>query len=72
MQGGSTIHSYAGIGFGEDSKEYLAERIAKKAQHKKRWARTKVLVIDEISMLSGMKKRRNQNRKGREKNKTEK
>ena len=55
VQDGSTIHSYSGIGYGEDSKEVLADRINKKARHKKRWGKTKVLVIDEISMLSGMK-----------------
>jgi ATP-dependent DNA helicase PIF1 len=53
-KGGCTIHSFAGIGFGEDSKEDLATKIGKKLQHRKRWAKARVLIIDEISMLSGM------------------
>ncbi len=51
--GGQTIHSWSGIGI----KEYIGsqdlERISKNKQTKDRLENTKVLIIDEISMLSG-------------------
>jgi ATP-dependent DNA helicase PIF1 len=51
--GGVTIHSWAGIGIKDDmSQEELAGLVEKKYLHK-RFRDTKVLVIDEISMLGG-------------------
>lgn len=49
--GGTTIHSFAGVGFGDAPVEWLLSRISKEAG--KRWNYTRVLVIDEISMLDG-------------------
>jgi len=50
--GGTTLHSYLGIGLGTGSIETLEANILKKSWLKKRWNDVEVLVIDEISMLS--------------------
>ena len=50
---GKTIHSWAGIGMGEQPVEILLKSIKKKFALRNRWKYTKVLVIDEISMMSG-------------------
>ncbi|CCJ28805.1 unnamed protein product [Pneumocystis jirovecii] len=49
--GGVTLHSYAGIGLGRDSSEDLCKKIRRNKKCLSRWLRTKVLVIDEISMV---------------------
>ena len=49
--GGSTLHSFAGIGLGKDDVPELVRKIKRNAKAKQRWQRTKVLVIDEISMV---------------------
>jgi hypothetical protein len=51
--GGQTIHSWSGIGIKESVATQDLERIAKNKQTKERLQNTKVLIIDEISMLSG-------------------
>ncbi|KAF7356304.1 ATP-dependent DNA helicase PIF1 [Mycena venus] len=51
--GGVTIHSFAGIGLGIESAEELAQKIRKNKKSSTRWLRTKVLIIDEVSMLDG-------------------
>jgi ATP-dependent DNA helicase PIF1 len=51
--GGVTLHSFAGIGLGKEDKEDLVKKIKKNQKSKQRWLRTKVLVIDEISMVDG-------------------
>lgn len=48
--GGKTIHSWAGIYLGEKSAEELVARM--KFQNQQKWKRTKVLFIDEISMIN--------------------
>lgn len=45
--GGVTIHSFAGIGLGIEPAEDLAVKIKKNKKASTRWARTKVLIIDE-------------------------
>jgi ATP-dependent DNA helicase PIF1 len=42
-----TIHSFAGIGLGIESAEELAKKIKMNRKASARWARTKVLIIDE-------------------------
>ncbi|KNZ80122.1 DNA repair and recombination protein pif1, mitochondrial, partial [Termitomyces sp. J132] len=51
--GGVTIHSFAGIGLGIESAEDLATKIRKNKKAATRWLRTKVLIIDEVSMIDG-------------------
>ena len=48
---GKTIHSWAGIGLGKDKVEKMVKDIKKTKAHS-RWKYTKILIIDEISMLS--------------------
>lgn len=50
--GGTTIHSYLGIGLGVKSVEALCTKIKSKQYLKKRWNTLKTLIIDEISMMS--------------------
>jgi len=51
---GSTLHSFAGIGLGNDTKENIVKAIMKtKRDKKKNWRKCAVLVVDEISMISG-------------------
>lgn len=50
--GGTTIHSFAGVGLGDADAETLARGVLK-GQAASRWRLTKVLIIDEISMLDG-------------------
>jgi ATP-dependent DNA helicase PIF1 len=49
--GGTTLHSFAGIGKGDLSEWELIERVQKNQHARRRWKRCRVLVIDEISML---------------------
>ena len=51
--GGSTLHSFAGIGLGKEEVPELVRKIKRNAKAKLRWQRTKVLVVDEISMVDG-------------------
>lgn len=45
--GGSTVHSFAGIGLGKEPADKLAERIKNSLRLKQRWCNTKTLIIDE-------------------------
>lgn len=45
--GGSTIHSFAGIGLGKESAEVLAKRISKSKFPRIRWRSISTLIIDE-------------------------
>lgn len=51
--GGVTLHSFAGIGLGKEDVPELVKKIKRNQKAKHRWMRTRVLVIDEISMVDG-------------------
>lgn len=51
--GGVTLHSFAGIGLGKEAVPELVKKIKRNQKAKHRWMRTKVLIIDEISMVDG-------------------
>jgi ATP-dependent DNA helicase PIF1 len=51
--GGVTLHSFAGIGLGKEEVPTLVKKIRRNQKTKHRWMRTKVLIIDEVSMLDG-------------------
>jgi ATP-dependent DNA helicase PIF1 len=51
--GGVTLHSFGGIGLGKEDVPTLVKKIKRNAKAKNRWIRTKVLIIDEISMVDG-------------------
>lgn len=46
-----TLHSWAGVGLARESADKLYGKIYNNKKSKKRWRDTKVLIIDEISML---------------------
>lgn len=48
---GTTIHSWAGIGIGNKPIHEYIEKIDKYWELKKKWITTKILIIDEISMM---------------------
>ncbi len=50
--GGMTIHSWSGIGISKKLDEYDLDRIASSKHIVKRVGRAKVLIIDEVSMLT--------------------
>ena len=50
--GGNTIHSFAGIGTGSKSAHKLFAAVSANDEARERWARCRILVIDEISMVS--------------------
>ncbi|AKM83776.1 TPA: helicase [Candidatus Campbellbacteria bacterium] len=49
--GGMTIHSWAGIGINDDLNEWEMDSLLQKSHLAKRFQNTKVLIIDEVSML---------------------
>ena len=51
--GGVTLHSFAGIGLGKEDVPELVKKIKRNQKAKQRWLRTKVLIVDEISMVDG-------------------
>ena len=50
---GMTLHSFAGAGLAKEAAPDLVKKIRKNPKALKRWARTKILIIDEISMVDG-------------------
>jgi ATP-dependent DNA helicase PIF1 len=51
--GGVTLHSFGGIGLGKEDVPALVKKIKRNAKARNRWIRTKILIIDEISMVDG-------------------
>ncbi|CCH46403.1 DNA repair and recombination protein [Wickerhamomyces ciferrii] len=51
--GGVTINKFSGMGIGAGDQRTVAARVSKNSQSVERWKRTKVLIIDEISMIDG-------------------
>lgn len=47
-----TIHSWGGIGLGNDSVEVLVKRIRQFKCSLRAWTETQILVVDEVSMMS--------------------
>ncbi|KAH9050434.1 DNA helicase Pif1 like protein [Lactarius hengduanensis] len=52
--GGTTLHSWAGIGLGEGTAERLSGKILGTDYLRERWQGVESLIIDEISMISGV------------------
>jgi ATP-dependent DNA helicase PIF1 len=50
---GTTLHSWAGIGLGQETREKLLDDINSKKYKKRNWKKTDILIIDEVSMISG-------------------
>jgi ATP-dependent DNA helicase PIF1 len=50
--GGTTLHSYLGIGLGQGTAKELADDIYKRAKARQKWVNLDVLIVDEVSMLS--------------------
>ncbi len=50
--GGSTIHSFSGIGLGRGDPMNILARVLKSQKATANWKQARVLVVDEISMLS--------------------
>lgn len=51
---GGTIHSFAGIGKGEGTVQDVVNLVKHKFMKKKQWKEIGMLIIDEISMISGL------------------
>lgn len=51
--GGITLHSFGGIGLGKEDVPTLVKKIKRNPKAKNRWLKTKVLIVDEISMVDG-------------------
>ena len=49
--GGSTLHSFAGVGLGTGSQQDLLDKVMSRRETRQRWQQAKALVIDEISMV---------------------
>ena len=50
---GTTLHSFAGFGLGSGPASCLVDKVLNNRWAVRRWQDCKILVIDEISMLSG-------------------
>ena len=50
--GATTIHSWSGIRLGRESVDTIVQRIVRNKRLHTNWTKTRILVIDEVSMLS--------------------
>jgi ATP-dependent DNA helicase PIF1 len=50
--GGKTIHSWSGVKIARGEKKTIVDQVLKSSRLKKQWKSIKVLVIDEVSMMS--------------------
>ncbi|OCT45212.1 ATP-dependent DNA helicase PIF1 [Cladophialophora carrionii] len=50
---GQTLHSWSGIGLGKEPAPELVKKVKRNQKSRQRWLRTKVLIIDEVSMVDG-------------------
>lgn len=51
--GGTTLHSFTGIGLGKEEPKDLVKKIRRNRKKLARWKALKVLIIDEVSMIDG-------------------
>lgn len=51
--GGITLHSFSGVGLGAEPVDKLLKKVRVNKKALERWINTKVLIIDEISMVDG-------------------
>ncbi|WWD20773.1 hypothetical protein CI109_105250 [Kwoniella shandongensis] len=51
--GGVTLHSFGGVGLAIEKPDILLGKLRKNRKAAARWQRTKVLIIDEVSMVEG-------------------
>lgn len=49
--GGCTLHSFAGVGLGQEAVPVLISKVRKNGNSVRRWQDTKVLIVDEVSMI---------------------
>jgi len=52
LPGGTTLHSFAGVGLGTDPRDVIVQRIKADSQKSTEWRRCQLLIVDEASMLS--------------------
>jgi len=52
LPGGTTLHSFTGMGLAKGPKEECLEAVLKSTKAKRNWERVRILVIDEASMMS--------------------
>lgn len=50
---GQTLHSWSGIGLGKEPAPELVKKVKRNQKSRQKWLRTKILIIDEISMVDG-------------------
>ncbi|RLI46261.1 hypothetical protein DRO61_09480, partial [Candidatus Bathyarchaeota archaeon] len=50
---GRTLHSWGGVGLGDEVVAKLVSKVMSNSGAKKRWTETEILIIDEVSMLGG-------------------
>jgi len=52
LVGGQTLHGWGGLGLAKEAAPSIVKSLSYRPQNYKRWKDTRVLVIDEISMMS--------------------